>query len=102
MSRWLTAPLSAVVLVAFAPGVRAADDDPKDIVAKAIKAHGGEEFLTKHQAGQSRNKGKINIPGVGEVDFTQETAYMLPDKFKESMELKIANQNISIVSLVNG
>jgi hypothetical protein len=102
MSRWLTASLSAVVLVACAPAARAADDDPKDIIAKAIKAHGGEEFLTKHQAGQSRNKGKINIPGVGEAEFTQETAFMLPDKFKESMELKIAGQNISVLTLVNG
>jgi len=102
MSRWLTASLSAVALAAFAPAVRAADDDPKDIVAKAIKAHGGEDVLGKNQAGQSKNKGKINIPGVGEVDFTQETSFMLPDKFKESMELKIAGQNISLQTLVNG
>ena len=34
---------TVAVLVAFAPVARAADDDPKEIVAKAIKAHGGEE-----------------------------------------------------------
>ena len=39
--------------------------------------------MTKHKAAQSKSKGKINVPGVGEVEFTQETAYMLPDKFKE-------------------
>src|SRR5262245_19356199 len=69
MSRLIGVSLSAVVLVALASGVRAADD-PKDIIAKAIKAHGGEEFLTKNQAGHLKSKGKITIPGIGETDFT--------------------------------
>jgi hypothetical protein len=102
MSRRLVASLSAVVLVAFASAGRAADDDPKDIITKAIKAHGGEEFLTKHKAAQSKNKGKINIPGVGEVDFTQEVMYMLPDKFKDSFEFQVMGQNIKVQTLVNG
>jgi hypothetical protein len=93
--------LSVVVSPALAPVARAAGE-PKDVIAKAVKAHGGEEFLTKHQAGQSKNKGKIDIPGVGAAEFTQETAYMLPDKFKDAMELKIANQTVNILTLVNG
>ena len=102
MSRWLTASLSVVVLVAFAPGCRAADDDPKDIVARAIKAHGGEEFLTKMKAAQIKSKGKLNVPGAGELDYTQELSYMLPDKLKDSMELKLMGQTINVLTLVNG
>jgi|SRR5581483_2597935 len=101
MSRLLTASLSAAVLVAFAPVARAADE-PKDIIAKAIKAHGGEEYLAKHQAVQATEKGKINIPGVGEVDFTEDYAYMLPDKFKQTFDFEIANQKIRIVAVTNG
>ncbi|MCI0702538.1 MAG: hypothetical protein L0241_15755 [Planctomycetia bacterium] len=101
MSRLLTASLSAVVLFAFATSSRAADE-PKDIIAKAIKAHGGEEVLTKHKAAQSKNKGKINIPGLGETEFTQDVSYMLPDKFKDVMELKVGDKNITVFTLVNG
>ncbi len=101
MSRPLALLLSAAIPLALASGARA-DDTPKDIITNAIKAHGGEELLTKNKAGQTKNKGKIDIPGVGEAEFTQETSFMLPDKFKESMELKIMNQTINILTLGNG
>ena len=81
---------------------RAADDDPKEIVAKAIKAHGGEEYLAKHQAVQATEKGKINIPGVGEADFSQESAYMLPDKFKHTIEFEAMSLKIRFVAISNG
>ena len=98
MSRLLT----AAVLVAFAPAVRAGDDEAKQIVAKAIKAHGGEEFLTKHKAVQATDKGKINIPGVGEVDFTEEFSYLLPDKFKHTIEFESTNLKVRFVALSVG
>jgi len=91
--------LSAVVLLS--PALRA-DDDAKAIVEKAIKAQGGLDALTKYQAGQAKNKGKISIPGVGDAEFTQQTAYMLPDKFHESLELSIGGQTIAIDTRVNG
>ena len=93
---------TVAVLVAFAPVARAADDDPKEIVAKAIKAHGGEEYLSKHPAVQATEKGKINIPGVGEADMSQESAYMLPDKFKHTIEFEAMNLKIRFVAISNG
>lgn len=102
MSRAFASMLSVLALFAAAPGVRAADDDPKAIIAKAIKAHGGEEFLNKHQGARAQNKGKITLPGVGEADFTQDVVYMLPNKFKDSMELSIAGQKISVLTIMNG
>jgi hypothetical protein len=101
MIRLMTGSL-VMGLLALPAASPAADDDPNEILAKAIKAHGGEEYLTKHPAGRAKNKGKLTIAGIGEVDFTQETAYMMPDKFKESMELNVAGQQISVVTLVNG
>jgi len=100
MTRLLLGVVTAVVL--NLPIALRAEDGPKDILAKAIKAHGGEEFLTKHLAGKSKNKGKITLPGVGEVEFTQETAHMVPDKFRESMELDINGQKIKVLTVVNG
>lgn len=102
MSRALRPLLSAVVVLAAAPGLRAADDDPKAIVVRAIKAHGGEEFLTNHPAARSTNKGKITLPGVGEAEFTQDIQYMLPDKLKDNLELSIAGQKVIVATLMNG
>ncbi len=87
MSRHLCVPFVAALLIPVA-SVHAADD-PKAIVTKAIEAHGGTEALTKLKAGRSSLKGKLTLPGVGEVDFTQEAAYMMPDKVREALELTV-------------
>lgn len=102
MTRLLMSLCSVAALVVVSGDVRAADDDAKAIIAKAIKAHGGEEYLTKNKAARMQNKGKITIPGVGETDFTQDLAYMLPDKLKDTLELTIGGQKISIVTVMNG
>ena len=102
MTRLLMSLCSVAALVVVSGGVRAADDDAKAIIAKAIKAHGGEEYLTKNKAARMQNKGKLTIPGVGESEFTQDLAYMLPDKLKDTLELNIGGQKISIVTVMNG
>ncbi|HUR53109.1 MAG TPA: hypothetical protein VMZ71_03185, partial [Gemmataceae bacterium] len=101
MSRVLASVLSAVVVCAASASARAADT-PKDVLEKAITAHGGAELLAKNKAGLLKAKGKITLPGVGDVDFTQEAAFMLPDKFKESVEITIMGKSISILTLANG
>jgi hypothetical protein len=102
MSRALTILASAALVLLAPAAVRAADDEPKDIIAKAIKAHGGEELLTKNKAAQTKMKGKITLPGVGDVDFVQEVSFMLPDKLRESMELTIMGNTINTLTLING
>lgn len=93
--------IMAAVAIAFAPAARAADD-PKEVVAKAIKAHGGEEFLTKHKAAQSREKGKITLPGMAATEFTDESSFMLPDKFKQVLEMEIMGMKFTMNALIVG
>ncbi len=101
MRRVLLPLLFAALL--FAPAAaRAADEDARAIVVKAIKAHGGEEALTKLKAGQSKTKGKINLPTIGETEFTEETAYLLPDKFRSSLELDVGGNKVTVVTLADG
>jgi hypothetical protein len=77
-----------------------AEDDAKAIVTKAIKAHGGEENQAKFKAGQTKAKGKIEL--LGGLEFTQEVSYMLPDKFKETVDMEIMDQKLHVVTIVNG
>ena len=94
--------LACSLVVCFSQAVKAADDDPKAIIEKAIKAHGGEEFLGKNKAAQLKSKGKINIAGAGEFDFTQETAYMLPDKYRDGIDFTVMNMSMAVRTWVNG
>ncbi len=87
--------------VAFVPTARAADE-PKEIIAKSIKVQGGADYLAKHKAVRTKTKGKIDIPGVGEAEYSQETSYMVPNKFRDAMELSVAGQKIPINTLING
>jgi hypothetical protein len=102
MSRAVTSMASVLMVFAAIQSVRAADDEPTEILARAIKAHGGEEFLMKHKAGRSQIKGKITLPGLGEAEFTQTVAYMLPNKFRDQLELSISGQTVKIETIMNG
>jgi hypothetical protein len=102
MRRKLLPLLSLALLLGLVAGPRAAEDEVKSILTRAIKAHGGEELLTKYKAGQSKAKGKLKLPGLGEVEIIQEVSFMLPDKFKETIEFEVANQKVNVVTLANG
>lgn len=104
MRRILTACLllSAPTILPCIAAADPAPDDAAAIIAKAIKAHGGAEALTKYKATQASSKGKITLPGVGEVECTQEVATMLPDKVKETVHLTVNGNPIDVVTVMNG
>jgi hypothetical protein len=97
MRRYVLASLVGALLLAA--GARA-EDDAKAVIAKAIKAHGGEEAQTKFPAARTKAKGKIEL--FGGLEFTQESAFMLPDKFKESVNMEVMGQQIQVVSVLKG
>ncbi len=102
MRRTLVSLVLAVLLAGFVVAAPVPDDSLKAVLLKAIKAHGGEEALTKYQAAQAKNKGKIAVPNLGDLEFTQEVSYMLPDKLKETLLLEIMNQKITVVTRMDG
>jgi hypothetical protein len=102
MNRASTSILSAALLLAFTGAARADDAEARAIIAKGLKAHGGDTYLDKNKAVQVHNKGKITLPGVGEVEFEQNNSIMLPDKFKESMELSVGGNKVTVVTIANG
>ena len=90
--------LSAIALLtASEPGRAAA---PKEILEKAIEAHGGADLLKKYPAAQATAKGKMNILGM-EVVMEEETLYQLPDKEKNTLKLEVGGQKITVVQIYN-
>jgi len=78
-----------------------ADDDVKAVIEKAIKAHGGEQNLTKYQATQQTAKGVLSLQGM-DLEFTATISNQLPDKVREEIHLKLMGQKIDVVRVFNG
>src|SRR5437773_11670323 len=98
--------LSAVLVMVFATGVaspvRAADDeDAKAILAKGIKALGGEEKLSKVKAATWKGKGKINFGGAESEFSSQATAQGL-DHMRSEFEGEFMGNKIKGVIVFAG
>jgi hypothetical protein len=93
-----TCLLAAVVcaFVGLSPAL-AAEPSARDVIQKAIKAHGGEESYTKYKAVQTRNKGTLDLGGG--IDFTQETSVQMPGQFKDVMQLTVNGTAITVTTV---
>src|SRR5437588_9873091 len=102
MKRFLSAGLVMVLATGFARPVRAADDeDAKAILAKAIKALGGEEKLSKVKAATWKGKGKINLGG-SENDFTSQTTVQGLDHVRSEFEGEIMGNKFKGATVLAG
>jgi hypothetical protein len=90
---------SLIGVLVLTTGARA-DDETRAILTRAIKAHGGEEAQSKFKAGHTKAKGKIEL--FGGLEFTQEASFMLPDKFKETVDMEVMGQKVHVVTVLNG
>lgn len=100
MRKFLFGVLTLALVLGVA-GRATAQDDPKEVIKKAVAAHGGAEKLDKFKASRSTGKGTISIMGL-ELEFTAESSSQLPDKQKTVVKMDVMGQPISVVQLVNG
>jgi len=100
MQKLILAAVAFGVLWGFADRAQAADDLPKAIIEKAIKAYGGEEKLAKMKAVQVKGRGTLEILGMT-VDFTTEGTSQDPGQIKSELTFEIQNQKITIVQVLN-
>lgn len=88
------------LFLGLAPAV-SAQDEALAIVAKAIKAHGGDEKLKKLNALQTQAKGTLEVAGMS-LTFTQEASIQFPDKIKDVLQLEVNGQKIPITTVYDG
>src|SRR3974390_2816943 len=101
MHRFLYASVVACSLLGVV-SVRAAEqDDIKAILDKAIKAHGGEEKLSKSKAVTMKIKGKWYGMGEDGVEYNLETA-RTTTQFRFELTMDVGGQKFSILQVVNG
>jgi hypothetical protein len=79
----------------------AEQDDAKKIIDKAIKAHGGQEKLTKLKAVTMRLKGTIHSPG-GDIPFTGEVVTQGVGQRRLALDAETNGTKFTFVQVLNG
>ena len=97
MSRVALSAAVAVLCVAAAQ----ADDDPKAVVERGVKAMGGAEALKKFAGWEYKAEGEATV-GAQKVKYTISTAYAAPDKLRVSMESATGTSKSKVVMIANG
>src|SRR5437660_224240 len=90
----------AVLLVLAAPAAGLAQE-PRDIVEKAIKAHGGTSALSKLKATREKMQGKFHQGGKS-FEFTSETLIQLPNRFRTTLQADVSGRKLDLVQVLNG
>jgi outer membrane lipoprotein-sorting protein len=97
--RRLLYPVLALV-VACAPA-RADDKELKDIVAKAIEAHGGAENLAKLKVHSAEDKGVFHGMGFP-IPYTATAYTQDPDKMRVEIRASVDDNKFEMVRVVDG
>jgi len=87
-------------ILVFSSYQRSFGDELRAVIARAIKAHGGEEKFAKQKAGITKSKGTIHL--LGGIEFTSEVFSQLPNKFREVSNLEIMGMKITVATTYNG
>lgn len=96
------AALSILVLLAAAHAARA-QDDAKDLVEKAIRAHGGETAVAKLKSVRVKVEGEVELsPGAPPVPIVFEDVWRLPDRYKTTSSLTLQGQKVTQTLCING
>ena len=93
--------LAITILAATGFGAFAADPDPKAVIERAVKAHGGLEALKKYPGGEYKVEGDAVIVGE-KAKLASTISYALPDKFRMTVETTILEKKSLLVVVVNG
>lgn len=78
-----------------------ADKELEALLQKAIKAHGGKDWLTSEKGVITKSKGTLEVMGLN-LAFTQENSLQLPKQFKEELMLDVNGKKVPVISVFDG
>jgi hypothetical protein len=100
MMRFVSAGCVTVFLLAVGVTARADDQkDLKDLIDKAVKAHGGADNIAKEKAVVFKAKGKFY--GIGEegIPYTGTWSMQQPDRIRVEIDGEVAGQSFKFISV---
>jgi hypothetical protein len=97
--RTMRRTIALLLLLAAAVPLRA--DEPRDVIERAVKAHGGLDNLERTAAGRMTFQGKVPQEGLN-LTMTGDWLVQAPDKQKLHLHLDVGGQKLEAVMVVNG
>ncbi len=73
----------------------------KQVIERAIEAHGGKALLSKVHADRVKLKGKLVVDKV-EVPYSAETAVQLPNQFRNTIQFNQGKKDVVMTQVLNG
>jgi hypothetical protein len=102
MQRIRLGSLVACLVLGAAGFLRAdAEGDAKAIIAKAIKATGGEDKLAKFKAATWKGKGAVHVMGQN-YEFTGDWAVQIPKQMKTRIEVDANGMKLAFGQVLDG
>jgi hypothetical protein len=82
-------------------GEARAQDAARELIERAVKAHGGAEALARNRAEKIKFKGNVVLRGHN-VPFVAETTVQLPSQYKYMIEMNDGTEKTTILHIING
>jgi hypothetical protein len=101
MRNYLLSTIAIGLYLLPAPLARAADDEPKALIEKAIKASGGEEKLAAIKALRIKSKGNVDVLGQT-FAFTSNGVHQLAGQLKNEITIDIMGQQLTVLQVYDG
>jgi hypothetical protein len=92
------AAMACGFVLALTGAARADDGKAKDVIAKAIEAHGGEAEMKKLDCTSMKMKGTVHVMGM-EIPFIGDAASQGADKRRVDLEIDVMNQKIRVTNV---
>jgi hypothetical protein len=92
--------VAAFVLLNVAWPIRAADPEPKEIIAKSLAATGRKDD-GKETAVHFKDRGIVEVSGL-KIEYTAEFWFRPPDALRFEMKAEVMNQKIEIKNVTAG
>lgn len=99
---WQYLLVAAVVLLAGAwPGHALAQDSARNVVEKAVNAHGGKDKMARYTAVRTTTEGTTRVGGHA-ATFVAQSAAQLPGQMRNELTIDVAGVKISTLQVLNG
>ena len=94
-------PIMTVHAVLFFSSNLCAQNDPKEIIQKAIDAGGGAEKVNKFKGYKDSTKGKVSLGGR-DFEFSSSSIVAPPDRSKTTLKYQIPGMEMTLEQQING
>src|SRR6267378_1045663 len=101
MRRFQVSGLILTSLFLASAGHAPAEETPRALIEKAIKAHGGQEKLARYKAVRTRTRGSMDVNGIS-VSFASRAAAQLPSQLRSELSVNVGGIKVTALEVLNG